>query len=81
MLAGNVAKPAREQLTLIRLFEELHGRGYPGGYDAVRRYARQWQTAQGHATAPAYVPLSFVDHDPGRKAACRGELVEHADHF
>jgi transposase len=57
---GNVGKPTREQLTLIRLFEELRGRGYEGGYDAVRRYARQWQTAQGHATATAYVPLSFA---------------------
>lgn len=60
LLAGNVAKPAREQLTPIRLFEELRERGYPGGYDAVRRYARQWQTAQGHAMAPVYVPLSFA---------------------
>src|SRR6266542_5657392 len=34
LLAGNATKPAREQLTLIRLFEELHGRGYEGGYDA-----------------------------------------------
>jgi hypothetical protein len=33
--AGNMAKPAREQLTLIRLFEELRGRGCDGGYDAV----------------------------------------------
>jgi transposase len=39
LLAGNGAKPAREQLTLIRIFEELRGRGYEGGYDAVRRYA------------------------------------------
>ena len=38
VLAGNAAKPAREQLTLIRIFEELRGRGYDGGYDAVRRY-------------------------------------------
>lgn len=60
LLAGNGAKPAREQLTLIRLFEELRGRGYAGGYDAVRRYARQWQTAHGHATATAYVPLRFA---------------------
>ncbi len=37
VLAGNAAKPAREQLTLIRIFEELRGRGYDGGYDAVRR--------------------------------------------
>src|SRR5712672_2760849 len=37
LLAGNAAKSAREQLTLIRIFEELRGRGYVGGYDAVRR--------------------------------------------
>ena len=28
LLSGNAAKPAREQLTLIRIFEELRGRGY-----------------------------------------------------
>jgi hypothetical protein len=39
MLAANEAKPARERLTLIRLFEELRGLEYTGGYDAVRRYA------------------------------------------
>src|SRR5258706_4329460 len=42
LLAANAAKSAREQLTLIRIFEELRGRGYDGGYDAVRRYARAW---------------------------------------
>src|SRR6195256_7013233 len=31
LLAGNAAKSAREQLTLIRIFEELRGRGYDGG--------------------------------------------------
>src|SRR6202043_184310 len=36
--ASNAAKAAREQLTLIRIFEELRGRGYDGGYDAVRLY-------------------------------------------
>jgi hypothetical protein len=35
LLASNAAKAAREQLTLIRIFEELRGRGYDGGYDAV----------------------------------------------
>ena len=29
ILTGNAAKPAREQLTLIRIYEELHDRGYP----------------------------------------------------
>ena len=60
LLAGNATKPAREQLTLIRLFEELRGRGYEGGYDAVRRYARRWAKERGQATAAAYVPLSFA---------------------
>src|SRR6266446_5707234 len=36
LLASNAAKAAREQLTLIRIFEELRGRGYDGGYDAMR---------------------------------------------
>src|SRR5215216_2535032 len=35
LLVGNAAKSAREQLTLIRIFEELRRRGYEGGYDAV----------------------------------------------
>src|ERR1700754_3429496 len=60
LLSGNAAKPAREQLTLIRIFEELRGRGYDGGYDAVRRYARRWAKEHGQATAAAYVPLSFA---------------------
>jgi transposase len=60
LLAANAAKPAREQLTLIRIFEEVRGRGYDGGYDAVRRYARRWAKDRGQATAAAYVPLSFA---------------------
>jgi hypothetical protein len=57
---SNAAKPAREQLTLIRIFEELRGRGYEGGYDAVRRYAKRWGKAHGQSTTAAYVPLSFA---------------------
>ena len=60
LLASNAAKAAREQLTLIRIFEELRGRGYDGGYDAVRRYARRWAKERGQSTAAAYVPLSFA---------------------
>jgi transposase len=47
LLSENEAKPLRERLTLIRLFEELRGRGYEGGYDAVRRYARRWAKERG----------------------------------
>ena len=66
LLLANEAKASRERLTLIRLFEELRGRGYDGGYDAVRRYARQWGKERGASTAAAYVPLIFV---PGE--ACK----------
>ena len=41
----------RGRLTLIRIFEELRGRGYDGGYDAVRRYARRWSKERGQSTA------------------------------
>ena len=60
LLASNEAKAARERLTLIRIFEELRGLGYAGGYDAVRRYARSWQRERSASTVDAYVPLSFA---------------------
>src|SRR5467141_2525528 len=60
LLLANEEKPARERLTLIRVFEELSRLGYEGGYDAVRRYAKRWRVERGAATAEAYVPLSFA---------------------
>ncbi len=60
LLATNAARPARERLTLMRLFEELRGLGYAGGYDAVRRHAVRWRRQQSAMTATAFVPLSFA---------------------
>ena len=60
MLLANEGKPARERLTMIRIFEELRELGYEGSYDAVRRYAKKWRIERGAATAEAYVPLSFA---------------------
>src|SRR5438874_7710918 len=60
LLLANEEKPARERLTLIRIFEELRALGYEGSYDAVRRYAKAWRVARGAAMAEAYVPLSFA---------------------
>jgi transposase len=60
LLAVNAAVSTRERLTLVRLFEELRGVGYEGGYDAVRRYARTWALETASAKAAAYVPLTFA---------------------
>ena len=60
LLAANVEAPARERLTLIRIFEELRALGYDGGYDAIRRYARSWAKTNASATADAFVPLTFA---------------------
>jgi transposase len=60
LLAVNAGRAIRERLTLIRVFEELRGLGYEGGYDAVRRYAAGWQRERSAATAAAFVPLSFA---------------------
>src|ERR1700682_4562430 len=60
LLLANEGKPARERLTLIRIFEELRGFGYGGSYDAVRRYAKRWRAERGAAMAEAFVPLSFA---------------------
>jgi transposase len=68
LLLENEGKPARERLTLIRIFEELRALGYEGSYDAVRRYAKRWRAERAAprrpkpapAPAKAGVPLSFA---------------------
>ncbi len=60
LLTENAGRASRERLTLMRVFEELRGLGYGGGYDAVRRYARGWQRSRSAVSAAAYVPLSFA---------------------
>ena len=63
LLDGNDAKPRRERLTLVRIYEELCVLGYEGSYDAVRRYAKSRDKARGAAMAEAYVPLFFPPGD------------------
>ncbi len=42
LLLANERSRGGYRLTLVRLFEELRGLGYEGGYDAVQRYAKAW---------------------------------------
>ena len=60
LLGENAARPGRERLTLVRVFEALRGLGYAGGYDAVRRHARAWERSRASAPVSAFVPLSFA---------------------
>lgn len=60
LLSANAAKPQRERLTLIRIFEELRGLGYDGSYSSGWRHAQSWAAERGSAVAEAYIPLSFA---------------------
>ena len=62
LLEANEGKRRRERLSALRIFESLQGRGYDGGYDAVRRYAMSWRWRRSGSGSQAYVPLIF---DPG----------------
>lgn len=56
------ALPAKQRRTAQRLYEGLQGEGYRGGYDAVRRYVKDWRRSQRTTPSDAYIPLSF---EPG----------------
>ena len=60
LLAAERAKPKRERLSYLRLFEGLREEGYGGGYDSVRRYARRWMAERGAGAQPVFVPLAFA---------------------
>ena len=60
LLATNEARPARERLTAVRIFEEVRAMGFEGGYDAIRRYVDDWREERASVTAAAFVPLSFA---------------------
>ena len=60
LLAEELAKPKRQRLTYVRLFEMLRDDGYAGGYDSVRRYAQRWFRDRAATAQGVFVPLSFA---------------------
>ena len=53
-------QPKKYRRTAKVLYEQLQGRGYEGGYDAVRRFMRRWREEAGLKAPDAYVPLEFA---------------------
>lgn len=62
LLTEDEAKSVKHRRRAQLLFEQLQREGYPGGYDAVRRYVTQWKLEAGKAPAKAFIPLEY---DPG----------------
>ena len=60
LVEENDRQPARNQLDCLGLFKRLQAAGFPGGYDAVRRYIKRFRQRQPVTTpAQAFVPLTF----------------------
>ena len=74
MVVANAGHSAREQLTLIRLFEALRALAYEDGDDTVGRYVRRWSRMHASQSAGVLVPLSFA---PGEayQFDCRHEVA------
>jgi hypothetical protein len=56
LLLANEGKSPRERLTLIRLFEELRGRGYNGGYALCHTVEQGARALDGRGLCPADLP-------------------------
>ena len=60
LLEKNADASRRSRLTMRRIFDILQDEGYPGGYDAVRRYIRQWQRERSSCPGKVFIPLWFA---------------------
>ena len=58
LLAANEELAASKRRTMLSLYEELQGQGYPGSYSSVRRYAGKWRGERA-SLSEVYIPLSF----------------------
>lgn len=59
-LEHDASQPKKYRRTAKVLYEQLQGRGFMGGYDAVRRFVRRWREEAGQKESEAFVPLRFA---------------------
>jgi transposase len=52
--------PKKQRRTAQMLYEELQLEGYTGGYDAVRRYVKQWRQDSKRSGVQVFIPLEFA---------------------
>ncbi|MCJ2034726.1 hypothetical protein [Methylobacterium sp. J-068] len=64
LLVEELAKPKRQRLSYVRLFEILRQDGFTGGYDSVRRYAQRWFKDRTAIAQGVFVPLAFAPGEP-----------------
>jgi transposase len=60
LLVEDHKRPKRERLSYIRLYEGLCEKGYAGGYDSVRRYAKAWRLERASGANTVFIPLAFA---------------------
>jgi transposase len=60
LVEENDRRAVRDRLDYLGLFRHLQAAGFPGGYDAVRRYIKHWKQRHPAVTpTQAFVPLIF----------------------
>lgn len=58
-LLSDAAKPAKERLSIRRLFELLKSQGYEGQYSALSTYTRRFNAQQHLKETKVFIPQSF----------------------
>ena len=59
ILAKEAQLPPHKHQTSKKIYGSLQNGGYEGGYDAVRRYIRNWKEEHGTGLKNAYIPQQF----------------------
>lgn len=63
LLEENQQRPKKRRMKARGLYAVLASEGYAGGYDSVRRYAKEWLAEHQESSSGAYIPLVFPPGD------------------